>query len=598
MATTTPDPALDSSSSPGERTPSLPRSVLIQVIVLPLALTAILAVIFLTSTVSLLSTSKRVEHTHRVVDQAHLVQMLLLDLENGLRGYLFTGWPDFLEPYRAASGAVDTSLNELARLVAEEPVQAERVARLREQTRRWHRDAEQAIALKQEGLDALPTNDLNPGGKLLMDGVRNLLSACIADEKAQGQLHGQSTRTRASAGLISTGIAALVLGIVLFIITRRQLSTVSSAYEIALATLRERSSSLARSEARFQAFMDHNPAVTFIKDDQGRYLYGNKAWANLLGKPIEELLGRNDEELRGRATAELLAESDRKVLETRTFVEAATATCDQVDQPHDWISLKYPLDDGSGQILIGGIAVDVTELRRAERDLRISEERYTLAMRGSSAGLWDWNCDSDGLYLSPRFKELVGYDDHEIENTMERFVALLHVQDRERVMFAFSEHLIRQVPYDVEYRLRNKAGAYRWFHARGQAIWDEQGKATRMSGSITDITARKHAEAEVLALNARLERRLQRLASLRMIDSAITAGLDLPMILGFVLDQIKLQLHVDACALLLLDAKTQTLETSASWGFQTEAMKDSQVPLCRQGGDGWRWNIAPCMSRT
>ncbi len=231
----------------------------------------------------------------------------------------------------------------------------------------------------------------------------------------------------------------------------------------------ERSDSLARSEARFQAFMDHNPAVTFIKDAQGRYLYGNKAWAKILGKPLENLLGRTDEELRGRETAELLTESDHEVLRTKAFVKANTETCDQVDQPHHWISLKYPLEDGSGESLIGGIAVDVTDLRRVERDLRASEERYTLAMRGSSAGLWDWNCENDGLYLSPRFKELIGYDDHEVENTFKSFVSLLHVQDSERVMVAFSEHLKKRVPYDVEYRLRNKAGDYRWFHARGQA---------------------------------------------------------------------------------------------------------------------------------
>lgn len=584
MATEKPDPVHDAVSSPGEHTPGLLRSLLIQVIVLPLALTAILAVIFLTSTVSLLNTSKRIEHTDRVIDQAHLVQMLLVGMENGLRGYLITGLTSFLEPYKSANGAIDTSLNELARLVADEPVQTKRVAQLRELTRRWNRDAEEMIILKQEGVGVPPNHDLNSAGNSLMDGIRNLLSKCIADEKAQSNRYGDSTRALATAGLTSTGIAALILGVVLFIITRRQLFTVSSAYEIALATLRDRSSSLARSEARFQAFMDYNPAVTFIKDDRGRYIYGNKAWVNLFGKPIEALLGRTDEELRGQETADLLTKSDREVLRTQAFVKAATETCDQIDQPHHWISLKYPIDDGSGQILIGGIAVDVTELRRAERDLRISEERYTLAMRGSSAGLWDWNCDNDVLYLSPRFKELIGYEDHEVENTLKSFVSLLHDHDSERVMFAFSEHLTRQAPYDVEYRLRNKAGVYRWFHARGQAIWDQNGKATRMSGSITDITARKFAEEEVLALNARLERRLQRLASLRRIDSAITAGLDLPTILNLVLDQVKAQLHIDACDLLLLDPRTQTLETAASWGFQTESMGNAHVPLCRHGG--------------
>ncbi len=83
-----------------------------------------------------------------------------------------------------------------------------------------------------------------------------------------------------------------------------------------------------------------------------------------------------------------------------------------------------------------------------------------------------------------------------------------------------------------------------------------------------------------------------------MIDSAITAGLDLPTILNLVLDQVKTQLHVDACDLLLLDPRTQTLETSASWGFRTAAMGNVHVPLCRHGGAAWLWNIVPCTSPT
>jgi anti-anti-sigma factor len=72
---------------------------------------------------------------------------------------------------------------------------------------------------------------------------------------------------------------------------------------------------------------------------------------------------------------------------------------------------------------------------------------------------------------------------------------LIHDEDRELVERAVADHLERRVPYDVEIRMRTKQGELRWFCARGQALWDEAGRATRMAGSLSDLTARKHAEA-------------------------------------------------------------------------------------------------------
>ncbi|HEV3162654.1 MAG TPA: PAS domain S-box protein, partial [Isosphaeraceae bacterium] len=139
--------------------------------------------------------------------------------------------------------------------------------------------------------------------------------------------------------------------------------------------------------------------------------------------------------------------------------------------------------------------IDITERRQAEEGLLQSEERFALAVRGSSDGLWDWNITADETYLSPRFKELIRFDDEdEAEHVSITFEPRLHLEDRDRVLHALRDHLERQVPYDVEYRLRSKEGDYRWYHSRGQAIWDDSGKATRMAGSFRDITDRKQAE--------------------------------------------------------------------------------------------------------
>ena len=81
-----------------------------------------------------------------------------------------------------------------------------------------------------------------------------------------------------------------------------------------------------------------------------------------------------------------------------------------------------------------------------------------------------------------------------MEDTFASFETRLHPEDHDRVLAAVADHLERRAPYAVDYRLRTKSGEYRWFHAHGQAIWREDGNATRMLGSITDITDRKHSE--------------------------------------------------------------------------------------------------------
>jgi chemotaxis protein methyltransferase CheR len=101
------------------------------------------------------------------------------------------------------------------------------------------------------------------------------------------------------------------------------------------------------------------------------------------------------------------------------------------------------------------------------------------------------------VYYSDRLKELLGYTPDEVSDTLDEFWNRLHPDDDEPTRLAIDRHLKERVPYIIDFRLQTKSGKYRWFHARGQAIWEKTGKATRMSGSLTDISARKQAEIEI-----------------------------------------------------------------------------------------------------
>ena len=136
-------------------------------------------------------------------------------------------------------------------------------------------------------------------------------------------------------------------------------------------------------------------------------------------------------------------------------------------------------------------------LEQKVRALKESDERYELAVTGSAAGIWDWDIRFDKVYYSNRLKELLGYAPDEFLDTQDEIWNRMHPDDYEAARMAMDKHLKEHVPYIIDYRLQTKSGEYRWFHARGQALWDETGKAIRMSGSLIDINERKQAEKEL-----------------------------------------------------------------------------------------------------
>lgn len=126
-----------------------------------------------------------------------------------------------------------------------------------------------------------------------------------------------------------------------------------------------------------------------------------------------------------------------------------------------------------------------------------SEARVALAVRGSSDGLWDWNIRTNEIHYIPRARGMLDLRDKGFANTLDEYNDSLHPDDFQRTWRILQRHLEHHEPYDVEHRLRTKAGEYRWFRSQGQAIWNEDGEPVRMAGSVTDIHRQKTAEYEL-----------------------------------------------------------------------------------------------------
>jgi diguanylate cyclase (GGDEF)-like protein/PAS domain S-box-containing protein len=151
--------------------------------------------------------------------------------------------------------------------------------------------------------------------------------------------------------------------------------------------------------------------------------------------------------------------------------------------------------------------------RKVEVALQESEERLNLAVTGTLDGLWDWKLSTDELYCSPRFGQLLGYDNGLAIATMQGVSELVHDADRFAARQALANHLKRHLPFDCELRIQMRSGEFRWFRARGRAVRDPQtGWALRMAGALTDISNEKTAVIDLFAEKERAQVTLKSIA--------------------------------------------------------------------------------------
>ena len=285
-------------------------------------------------------------------------------------------------------------------------------------------------------------------------------------------------------------------------------STETTYYSGIIRDISERKKSdlaVQESQDRFRQLTKHIREVFWMTDPaKQQMLYISSGYERIWGRSCESLYDSPQSWL------DAIHPEDRaRVLEAALHKQMVGTYDEQYrilrpDGAIRWISDRaYPIRDSSGIVYrIVGLAGDITDQVRTQEVLRVSEERLELVIQGSHDGFWDgqvlpdepWSSPRTPVWWSPRVKTMLGYTDEEFPDILESWASRLHPEDAGRVFAALTAHIERRDPYDVEYRLLTKSGEYGWFRARGQAVWDETGRMTRMAGSLRDVTDRKQVE--------------------------------------------------------------------------------------------------------
>jgi PAS domain S-box-containing protein len=262
---------------------------------------------------------------------------------------------------------------------------------------------------------------------------------------------------------------------------------------------------LRESENRFRSLFEQTHDAVFILDINGKHIAVNNRACELLGYSESELLNLSVNE----TSAELEKSKDifNRIVngENVPLYERKFKRKDGSEVVTE-VSVMLIKDNQGNPLHVQSVMRDITERKHNEEQLRSVKEQFEIAINGTNDGIWDWNLKTNELFLSKRWKSMLGYEDHELPNDLSTFDSLLFEEDIERVKYFIDQYLIGNIrTYSVEFRMKHKDGSIRWIHAKGEALRDSYGNPYRMAGSHSDITEKKKFEQTLVENKFRLE---------------------------------------------------------------------------------------------
>lgn len=269
--------------------------------------------------------------------------------------------------------------------------------------------------------------------------------------------------------------------------------------------------SLRQSETRYKQIIEHAPTGIYEVDIiNSKFTSVNDIMCDVTGYTREEFLSMDPMVLLSEDSKPYLMERASRVAAGEKVPDTVEYKIHTKGGRELWVLASTKITYENGKPTRATVVLsDISERKRVEEALRISEERYALATRSAHVGVWDWDIQTNEFHLDPNVKAILGYGDAEIPNDLEVWSNYVHPDDKQAVMEAFQAHIDGYTPeFAYEHRMLHKEGSIRWIMARGTAIRNEHGTPIRVVGTDTDITQRKQAEEALQAAYDELEQRV------------------------------------------------------------------------------------------
>jgi PAS domain S-box-containing protein len=277
-------------------------------------------------------------------------------------------------------------------------------------------------------------------------------------------------------------------------------------------------------ESNFRTLSDVVPQMVWMCMPDGSNVYFNQRWVEYTGLGLEESYGGGwntpfhpqDKQPAWVAWQRAVSSGDVYQIESRLR---------RFDGTYRWFLMRgLPLKDTAGNITKWfGTCTDIEDLKQAERNLQLSQERLALAMQAGHSGVFDWDIKNNVNRWSPETEELYGLKKGTFEGTYEAWESLVVPEDLQ-VAKAALDQAMEVGSFSSEWRIvRRNDGQIRWLGGRGTVFFDEQHRPEQMLGINVDITERKVAEHEIRRLNEDLEQRVRdRTAELELANTALS----------------------------------------------------------------------------
>lgn len=191
----------------------------------------------------------------------------------------------------------------------------------------------------------------------------------------------------------------------------------------------------------------------------------------------------------------------------------APSACHQAE-----LALRVDLAIDRHELMLAGerSRQELVERQRVLAAFRESENQLQLALEAGRIGLWRWEPDSGRTEFSNRWKAQIGYAPHEIGSELAEWSSRCHPDDLANFRAMTARYLAAPWPdFSIEYRLKHRDGAWRWFLLHAALELDDQGRAVRMLGSQIEITALKQQQADIASTSTRLQQLSRRLLNVQ-----------------------------------------------------------------------------------